>query len=68
MCKDDKEEKDMLAHVDERPMNNVLRRPKNKRTNLLSSATDETFKTLNEITKKQRGLSNLTLKKMRREE
>lgn len=68
MCKDDKEEKDMLAHVDERPKNNALRRPKNKRTNLLPYATDETLKTLSEITKKQRELSNITLKKMRGEE
>lgn len=67
MC-ENKEEKDMLAHVDEISIDKVLRKPKNKRTNLLSSATEKTFNTMNELTKKNRGLSNLTYKKLYREE
>ncbi len=74
MCDSDKSGKnkkgdeDMLAHADKISSQNALRKPKIKRTNLLSSSTDETFKTMNEISKKQRGLSNLTYKKLFGEE
>lgn len=69
VCEHDKEEKKaMLPQVDKPPMNSVSGKSKNKRTNLLSSATEETLKTVNEMTKKQRGLSNLTYKQLYREE
>ncbi|WP_335871946.1 hypothetical protein [Bacillus sp. 2205SS5-2] len=42
----------------------IKRKPKNKRTNLLSTATPSDLKTLNEKTKKNRGISNLTYKKV----
>ncbi len=59
MCKG-KEERDMRTAVNKLSERNVPRKPKNNRKNLLSSATDETIKITNYITKKQRGLGNLT--------
>lgn len=61
MCKNE-EEKEMLAQIENVDVKNTLRKPKRKRTNLLSSATDDTFKIMNEISKKNRGISNLTHK------
>jgi hypothetical protein len=59
--KKDEEEKDMLAQVENDVTNNShLRKPKNKRTNLLSSTTPDQLRIINEKTKKNRGLSNLT--------
>ncbi len=67
--KKDEEEKDMLAQVEENATNNsALRKPKNKRTNLLSFTTPDQFKIINEKTKKNRGLSNLTYKRVFGEE
>lgn len=57
------EEKDMLAQV-EKGCTNYLRKPKNKRTNLLSSTSPEQLRTINEKTKKNRGLSNLTYERV----
>ncbi len=39
-----KKRDDDMTTVEEFAISNVLNRPKNKRTNLLSSATDKTFK------------------------
>jgi hypothetical protein len=65
--KDKKGDEDMLARVHEASAS-ALRKPRRKRTSLLSSATDETFKEMNELTKRNRGLSNLTYKDLDREE
>lgn len=64
----DKGDDDMLARVDEFPENVISRKQKREKTNLLASAQEETFKTMNELTKRNRGLSNLTYKDLRREE
>ena len=51
---------DMFARANEKSLPKKLSKQKTKRTQLLSVAMDQTFKTMNDISKNQRGLSNLT--------
>lgn len=63
----DKEEEEMLAQYDAIEYTS-LRKPKTKRSNLLASATSETLKIVNEKTKKNRSLSNITYGRLYGEE
>lgn len=58
----------MLEQVDKAIESNLVRDSKTKKTNLLSLATEEKLKHVNELSKNQSGISSLTYKRLYGEE